>query len=117
MEVLLYNCLVSPFTPRTRAESVKNTAETVKQALEDAHRAQAAAEKAIQRAKSDIGQTEDRLAQVKQSHACKPPYATCFIVVDITARTAADFSAISRPATLDQVKSIFYPLCLKAVEI
>lgn len=54
---------------RTRAESVKNTAETVKQALEDARRAQAAAEKAIQRAKSDIGQTEDRLAQIQSETA------------------------------------------------
>ncbi|MGH0140402.1 UNVERIFIED_CONTAM: hypothetical protein FKN15_011079 [Acipenser sinensis] len=54
---------------RTRAESVKNTAETVKQALEDARRAQAAAEEAIQRAKSDIGQTEDRLAQIQSETA------------------------------------------------
>lgn len=43
---------------------MKSTAETVKQALEDAKKAQAAAEKAIQQARADIGETEDRLAQV-----------------------------------------------------
>lgn len=49
---------------RHRAEGVKTTTETVKQALVDAKTAQTSAEKAIARAKTDIGDTETRLAQV-----------------------------------------------------
>uniref|UniRef100_A0A673C8J1 Laminin subunit beta-2-like n=1 Tax=Sphaeramia orbicularis TaxID=375764 RepID=A0A673C8J1_9TELE len=51
---------------RHRAEGIKTTAETVKQALVDAKTAQTTAEKAIARARADIGETEDRLAQVKK---------------------------------------------------
>lgn len=50
---------------RHHGEGVKKTAETVKQALADAKTAQTSAEKAIARAKADIGDTETRLAQVK----------------------------------------------------
>uniref|UniRef100_A0A8C5C0G7 Laminin, beta 2 (laminin S) n=1 Tax=Gadus morhua TaxID=8049 RepID=A0A8C5C0G7_GADMO len=52
---------------RHSAEGVKTTTETVKQALLDAKTAQATAEEAIARAKSDIGDTENRLAQVTTS--------------------------------------------------
>lgn len=63
--ILRHQCLCSP-TIRNKAEGVKDTAESVKQALNDAGKAQAAAEKAIEKARSDIGLTQNRLAQVKQ---------------------------------------------------
>uniref|UniRef100_A0A3B5B749 Laminin subunit beta 2 n=1 Tax=Stegastes partitus TaxID=144197 RepID=A0A3B5B749_9TELE len=51
---------------RHRAEGVKTTAETVKKALVDAKTAQTSAEKAIAKAKADIGETENRLAEVRE---------------------------------------------------
>ncbi|CAL8253519.1 unnamed protein product [Arctogadus glacialis] len=50
---------------RHSAEGVKTTTEGVKQALLDAKTAQTTAEEAIARAKSDIGDTENRLAQIE----------------------------------------------------
>ncbi|XP_061592828.1 laminin subunit beta-2 isoform X1 [Cololabis saira] len=50
---------------RHHAEGVKTAAETVTQALLDAQTAQTSAEKAIARARTDIGDTENRLAEIE----------------------------------------------------
>ncbi|XP_028308576.1 laminin subunit beta-2 isoform X2 [Gouania willdenowi] len=50
---------------RHHAEVTKSTAETVRQALVDAKTAQTTAEKAISKAKADIGEMENRLAEIE----------------------------------------------------